>query len=280
MLAYVIKPEEVLALNYLADGHPRPQRIEWINRGTDKPLKPSSVEVLLRTLFVDVASPSVVNLHRSAGLRAIFRSDKDREKFATEFASACARKVDSEQHVVTAIFNDRKYAEQAVLELIGAGIPEGAISLLWRVNQFVDAKYRWPEGHSKLSIVGATLGGGAAGAALGMAVLAIPGVGPVAAAGAVVTSAFSSVAAVSGIIGATGGAIGRMLSDCDVDNVAATYFEKQIQSGRIFVSVDTRHTTEDAQDVFRILKSLSGRISGRTRQFCMSGSQDIPARVH
>lgn len=55
--AFVIKAEELAALNYLDREHPRPREIEWINRGTDQILKPSTVDMLLRTLFRDVVSP-------------------------------------------------------------------------------------------------------------------------------------------------------------------------------------------------------------------------------
>ena len=80
--AFVIKPDELAALNYLSPDHPHPQRIQWINRGTDQELKPSTVAMLLRTLYLDIASPSVVRLHRSAGLRVVFRNERDRERFA------------------------------------------------------------------------------------------------------------------------------------------------------------------------------------------------------
>ena len=69
MPAFVIKAEELVALNYLDRNHPRPRKLEWINRGTNQPLRRSSIEMLLRTLFREVETPSVVKLHQSAGLR-------------------------------------------------------------------------------------------------------------------------------------------------------------------------------------------------------------------
>ncbi len=33
--AYVVKAEDLLTLNYLPEGHPRPNDVEWINRGGD-----------------------------------------------------------------------------------------------------------------------------------------------------------------------------------------------------------------------------------------------------
>lgn len=261
--AYVIKVEDLPALNFLASDHPRPRLVEWINRGTDQKLRPTSVDMLMRTLFLDIASPSVVRLHRSAGLRAVFKTDRERDVFANAFAEAVNRKIISSRHLITALFSDRESAELAVSELKGAGVPDEAISLLYRASQFMDTDKNWDDGHSKFSVAAATAGGGIAGAMLGMAMLAIPGVGPVAAAGALAASAYSSVAAVSGVIGATGGAIARMLTDHDVDGVSAAFYEQEIRRGKIFVSVDTR-LTEDKRDIVRqILRRLGGRTSTR-----------------
>lgn len=143
------------------------------------------------------------------------------------------------------------------------GIPDNAISLLWRASRFLDTDVEWVEGHSKLSVAGAIAGSGVAGAMLGVAILAIPGVGPVAAAGALAASAFSSVAAVSGIIGATGGAIARMLTDHDVDGVSAGYYEQEIRRGKVFVSVDTRIALDQQDQALQILKSFGGRSATR-----------------
>lgn len=256
--AYVIKVEELSALNHLTADHPRPWHVEWVNRGTNQLLKPSSVEMLMRTLYRDVLSPSAVRLHRSAGLRVMFRTEKERAAFATAFAAARDREAAS-PHLVMAFFDDTEHAEQAVSEMKLAGLPEGSISLLWLASMFMDTQFGWCEGHSRFSVAGATAGGGIAGAMLGMALLAIPGVGAGAAAGAIASSAISSVAAVSGIIGATGGAIARMLTDHDVDGVAVTYYEQQVRRGKVFVSVDTRLAEGQRGPARLLLRRHGGR---------------------
>jgi len=261
--AYVIKAEELTALNYLSNDHPRPVQVEWINRGTDQRLKPSTVDMLMRTLFKDLASPSVVKLQRSAGLRTVFKTDAERNRFATAFEAAKDTETAGKEYLVTAIFDSREGAERAVAQLKEAGVPDNAISLLWRASQFMDTDIKWSEGHSGLSVAAAAGGGGIAGAMLGVAILAIPGVGPVAAAGAIAASAFSSVAAVSGIIGATGGAMARMLTDHDVDGTSAAYYAQQIQRGKIFVSVNTQHAEGRREDAVRILKQAGGRKGSR-----------------
>lgn len=242
--AYVIKPEELLALNFLDDDHPRPADAEWINRGTDQKLKPSTVQMLQRTLFRDMAPPSVVQLHRSAGLRVIFHTEQERQEFAAAFAAARAKESQRRKSTVTATFDSRAEAEEAITALVDAGFSEERISLLWRVSQLEGSNLRFREGHSVLSVASAIAGGGFAGALLGAAVLIIPGLGFVAAAGAIAAAA-PSVAGVSGVIGATGGAITRMLDDHDVEGIAANHYEQQINRGKVFVTVDV--TDDDAR---------------------------------
>lgn len=256
--AYVIKAEELVAVNYLADDHPRPQSVEWINRGTDQVLRPTTTDMLLRTLFQPTASPSVQKLHDSSGLRVVFRSDAERERFATAFRDAIAKERATTEHVVTAIFDDRGKADTAIAALHHQGVSPAAISLLCRASHFGDPEARWPEGHSSMSITGAVAGGGIAGALLGVAFLFVPGVGPLAAAGALAASAIPSVASVSGIIGATGGAVAKMLTDHDVDGVMAEYYDRQIKRGKVFVSVDQRQTTLAREFVERVLEKNGG----------------------
>jgi len=259
MPAFVIKAEELAALNYLDRNHPRPRKLEWINRGTNQPLRRSSIEMLLRTLFREVETPSVVRLHQSAGLRAVFATDRERQRFASAFAAACEQKVSDKDYLASAVFDDREAAERAVRALKDSGIPGRAISILWRASKFLDADYRFSDGHSPLSVAGAMAGGGVAGAVLGIAVLFVPGIGPVAAVGAVASSALSSMFTFGGILGATGGALARMLTDHDVDGVAARYYEEEIQRGKVFVSVDTRGTSGTLDAAVRILKENRGR---------------------
>jgi len=260
--AYVIKPEELLALNYLGSDHPRPVEAEWINRGTDQKLKTSTVEMLQRTLFRDMAPQSVVDLHRSAGLRVVFASEEDRAAFASAFAEARRKEFERRNAMITAIFDSREEAESAVAALVAEGIPEDDISLIWRVNQLEDSPVQWRPGHSVLRVASAIAGGGVAGALLGIAVLAIPGLGPVAAAGAIAAAAFPSVASVSGAIGATGGAIARMLDDHDVEGIAANYFEQQIRRGKIFVSVEVGDGARERTRA--LLRVKGGRTATRT----------------
>lgn len=167
-------------------------------------------------------------------------------------------------NVVSAVFDNREEARRAVSELRSAGIPEEAISLVGRPDDG-DEIHDDEDGASKGSVAGAVAGGGVAGALLGVAALAIPGVGPLVAAGAIAASAIPTAAAIGAAAGATGGAIARMLSDHEVEGRDAEYYEEHISRGGIFVSVDTRLATGTAESAKIILERCGGHSASNPR---------------
>jgi Heat induced stress protein YflT domain len=167
-------------------------------------------------------------------------------------------------NVVWAVFDNREEARRAVTELRSAGIPLQAISLVGRPDDEVEI-HDDEDGASKVSIVGAVAGGGVAGGLLGVAALAIPGVGPLVAAGAIAASAAPTAAAIGAAAGATGGAIFRMLSDHEVEGREAEYYEEQIGRGGIFVSVDTRLSEGRAESAQIILERCGGHSASNPR---------------
>ena len=166
-------------------------------------------------------------------------------------------------NVVSAVFDNREEARRAVTELRSAGIPEKAISLVGRPDD--DAIHDDEDGAGKGSVAGAVAGGGVAGALLGVAALAIPGVGPLVAAGAIAASAIPTAAAIGAAAGATGGAIARMLSDHEVEGRDAEYYEEHISRGGIFVSVDTRLAEGTAESAQIILERCGGHSASNPR---------------
>ena len=166
-------------------------------------------------------------------------------------------------HMISAVFDDREEARRAITELRDAGIPEDAISLVGRPDETPDNDA--DDGASKGSIVGAVAGGGVAGALLGVAALAIPGVGPLAAAGAIAASAIPTAAGVGAAAGATAGAIARMLSDHEVEGRDAEYYEEHINRGGTFVSVDTRRAEGTAETAQIILERCGGHSASRPK---------------
>ena len=260
---YVIRPEELSALNFLPADHPRPIRADWINRGTNQVLRQQSVDMLLRTLFADILSPSAVKLHRSAGLRLEFSSDAHRLGFANALMVAKAQELESRVHRLTMMFDDRVSAARAAESLVDEGLPKSAISMLWRAGQFIDTDYAWIEGHSLLSVAGATAGGGIAGVTIGLALFAIPGVGQIAAIGGLAAAVLTTTPVISGIVGATAAAINKMVSDPDVDDVALNSYISDTRRSRVFVSVDLRNA-EGALDISRsVMKRHGGHPAAR-----------------
>ncbi len=250
--SYVIKAGELAALNYLAGNHPRPASAEWINRGTDQKLRRTTVDLLLRTFYQEPVSPSVARVRDSTGLRLTFRTDRERNQFASAFSDACKTEAVQDRSLLVAMFDDRKSAQVAVAELKQSGIPDRAVSLLLRAGHFMEPGSQWPEGHSMLSIAKAIAGGGLATALLGVGILAVPGVGGLALAG--------TVAVASGTVGATGAAIAKMLTDLDVDDIATKFFEQQVRSGKVFVTVDLRSTPGRREQVCSTLRRNGGHV--------------------
>ncbi|TCJ39490.1 hypothetical protein [Parafrankia sp. BMG5.11] len=255
-ICFVVKAEDVQALNWIDPGYPRPVKLEWINRATDQLLRPTTVNMLLRTLFHNVDTPSVVRLHRSSGLRVLFRSERDRNRFAKMFSAALAEDLAGRCHRVVATFKDSRVAQQAVLALKAAGVPNEAISFLGRLNAFTNLEHDRPAGHTSAEVAGRTLGGGLLGAFVGAAVLSIPGIGPLAIGGAIAASTLSTAATIGGVVGATAGAITKMLKDHDVDGVTAKYYENQIKQGDVLLLVDTHAIQGSGTDILQILRSL------------------------
>ncbi|MEP3051111.1 MAG: hypothetical protein ABJP48_08395 [Erythrobacter sp.] len=257
---YVVKVEDLGALNHLPVNCPAPINREWINRGLDRPLKPSNADMLLRTLHNEIAPPSIVKLHRSAGLRLVFSSETERLRFAAQMVDAKAKMETMRGSHCSATFDSMEEAKNVVAELIEEGIGKSEISMLWRANLFMDPEIDWHEGHSTMSIAGAASGGGIAGTAFALGLLAIPGLGPIVAAGAMASGAIAALAAFGGVAGATGGAIARMLTDQDVDGVAASYYEQQIERGKILVSVKLSEILTTERELRKIFRKAGGKI--------------------
>jgi hypothetical protein len=132
--------------------------------------------------------------------------------------------------IVTHLFDKFSDAERAVVELERVGVPHNDISLV--SNQPAEhhgrLKIRDPhdntagEAASKDAGAGAALGGfvGAAGGVLaGLGVLAIPGIGPVVAAGWLASTALGAV--VGGAVGGAAGGIVGALTNAGVSRAEA-----------------------------------------------------------
>ena len=159
--------------------------------------------------------------------------------------------------VVVALFPEREAAENAIRALHDAGFPRETIG--------VAARDRSPEGRllnesdSKAAEGAATgaLSGGVLGGVLGLLVgvgaLAIPGIGPVIAGGALASAlgiAGGTAVAGAGIGAATGGLLGALVG-MGIPDLEAQHFERGVREGGTLVTLDAAGREAEARSILR-----------------------------
>ncbi|WP_131819178.1 hypothetical protein [Sphingomonas jatrophae] len=107
------------------------------------------------------------------------------------------------------------------------------------------------------------LGGGALGAGLGVAALAIPGVGPLAAAGAIAASAVPEAMAIGAGLGALTGTFNEVLTKHGVSHEDADYYGSRMKDGGVVVTVGGSDI--DADRAREILYRAGGHNSTQAR---------------
>jgi len=169
------------------------------------------------------------------------------------------------ESLVSAVFDNQFEAEGAVAQLRAAGIDDNAISVIAQQ----DGKNTTTDGsgtEAVTDVVGKTALGAGAGTLLGIAALAIPGVGPLVAAGAIAAVAVPGAALTGAAIGAAAGGLTGLLSDHGVDRNDADYYEQRVNDGGVFVSVDTQNAGLDAQSARDMLYNAGGHSSSRAKE--------------
>jgi hypothetical protein len=175
-------------------------------------------------------------------------------------------------HIVSAVFDSHAEAERAVSELRSAGVRDSALSVIARRDSgdgdYGDANTHEAKEKGEGLLKGA-LGGAGVGALLGIAALAIPGVGPLAAAGAIAGSAIPEGAAIGAGAGALAGGLSGLLTKHGVSEEDASYYEERIHGGGVFVSVDTGDAGIDRTTAQDILYRHGGHSASRARTSAM-----------
>ena len=152
----------------------------------------------------------------------------------------------------SAMFDSQAEAERAVADLRSAGISDSSMSVIAQkgrtmTTRDVDGEVT-DEEHT--SILRGILGGGALGAGLGVAALAIPGVGPLVGLGAIAAAAVPEAMAIGAAVGAAAGTFNEVLLKHGVDADDAEYYGKGMKTGGVLVTVDpSGGDTERAQDI-------------------------------
>ena len=168
------------------------------------------------------------------------------------------------KNLVSAVFDSRSEAERAVTELRSAGLSDSAISIVARhdgTNTTTDGG----GGEATKGFIAKTAAGAGVGTILGIAALAIPGVGPLVAAGAIATAAIPGAALTGAALGAAAGGLGALLTSHGVSEEDATYYEGRVNDGGVFVSVDTSNADLTSDAASDILYRNGGHSSARTK---------------
>lgn len=167
--------------------------------------------------------------------------------------------------LVSVVFDNHSEAERAISELRGAGVRDSAISIIGQKANGENVETDGSGSEVAKDVVGTAALGAGVGTILGIAALAIPGVGPLVAAGTIASVAVPGAAITGAAVGAAAGGIVGMLEDHGVDKDDAVYYEGRINDGATFVSVDTQNADLSDKAVLDILYNNGGHNSSRAR---------------
>ena len=176
---------------------------------------------------------------------------------------------------ISRLYNDYGDARAAVRQLEAAGVSHGDISVIASnaENWYKDGKDTYPDrdldgkdDRAEAAGTGAALGataGGAAGLLAGLGLMAIPGVGPVVAAGWLVSTLAGAAAG-----GATGGALGA-LTQAGVSKDEAHVYAEGLRRGGVVVSA--RVADSDADRLQATMDRSAIRVTDRAAAYRKSG---------
>lgn len=151
----------------------------------------------------------------------------------------------------SAIFDSHAEAERAVSELRRLGVDDARLSVIAHHGgtttttnadgDVTDEEHR--------NVLRGILGGGALGAGMGVAALAIPGVGPLAAAGAIAASAVPEAMGIGAAIGVIGGTLNETLTKHGISDEDAHYYSGRMKDGAVVVTVEDELADQALQDL-------------------------------
>lgn len=171
--------------------------------------------------------------------------------------------------IVSAIFDNNAEAQQAVAALRHSGATDSDLSIIAQSKGTMTTREGGGEvtDEEHTSLLRGILGGGALGAGLGVAALAIPGVGPLAALGAIAASVVPEAMAIGAVAGAAAGTFNEALKTHGIDDEDAAYYGENLKSGGVLVTVSDEHIgRSQAQE---ILYQNGGHSSSQARASTM-----------
>jgi hypothetical protein len=179
----------------------------------------------------------------------------------------------SKNTAVFGIYKTAEQAERAVDSLIAAGFPNPAISVLLSdtrsTKEFAHQKdTKAPEGTTAGVTTGGVIGG-TLGVLAGIGALAIPGVGPLIAAGPIMAGL-----AGLGVGGAVGGLVGALVG-MGIPEYEAKRYEGQVKGGGTLLSVhcDTSEQISRAKDLLKATGATDIASTGEASGVKTTGSR-------
>ena len=162
--------------------------------------------------------------------------------------------------VVAGLFTEREAAVAAIDDLKAAGFAPDDVGVAMRdpseqgdLAEETGATGTKAAGGAATGAVGGGLLGGALGLLVGLGALAIPGIGPVLAGGALATAfglGGGTAVAGAGIGAAAGGLVGALVG-MGIPEADARHFEEGFRAGGVLVTVDGGDRAPDAAAVLR-----------------------------
>ena len=154
--------------------------------------------------------------------------------------------------VVAGLFTDREAAVAAIDDLKAAGFAPDDVGIAMRdkgqQGDLAEETGAKAAGGAAAGAVGGGLVGGALGLLVGLGALAIPGIGPVIAGGALATAfglGGGTAVAGAGIGAAAGGLVGALVG-MGIPEAEAKHFEEGFQAGGVLVTVNGGDRAADA----------------------------------
>ena len=171
--------------------------------------------------------------------------------------------------VASAIFDSNSEAQSAVSALRQMGVNDGDLSIIAQSKGTMTTREGGGEviDEEHTNILRGILGGGALGAGLGVAALAIPGVGPLAALGAIAASVVPEAVAIGAVAGAAAGTFNEALKNHGVDDDDLPYYGEGLKTGGVLVTVSSQNI--DQHQVQEILYQHGGHSSKQARTSAM-----------
>ena len=142
---------------------------------------------------------------------------------------------------VIGVFDNKESAKNALNEIRNSGITDDKISMVAKDDQAENNDENMGQDLSDGTATGGALGG-IAGLVAGAGALAIPGIGPIIAAGPIA----------AGLTGVAAGGLAGGLMDLGIPEERGEHYENEVKSGKILAAIEANEDKiDDASSVLR-----------------------------